>query len=271
MAPWVQDALVEQDLVISRALVDIYARPNLAKSLAFRGGTALYKLYLPPTRYSEDIDLVQTAAGPIGPVIDGLRAALAWLGEPTRKQGEGRVTLLFKFLSEDVSPRPLKLKVEINTREHFAVDGYRTVAFSVENRWLSGSASILTFSLNELLATKLRALYQRKKGRDLLDLAVAFPRVPSLDASRIAQCFTRYMAEGGVSASREELARNLAEKLDDPAFTSDIEPLLAPITPSAWDGDAAWDGAFQFDATGLRFDAHAAARQLHQCLLTHLR
>jgi hypothetical protein len=49
-APWVQDAQVEQDLVICRALVAIFTHPALSKALAFRGGTALYKLYLNPRR-----------------------------------------------------------------------------------------------------------------------------------------------------------------------------------------------------------------------------
>ena len=76
-APWVQDAQVEQDLVIARALVELFSHAAVAGGLAFRGGTALYKLYLtPPARYSEDIDLVQTAPGPIGPVMDGVRASL---------------------------------------------------------------------------------------------------------------------------------------------------------------------------------------------------
>lgn len=41
-APWVQDFQVEQDLVISRALVEIFSNPVLHDALAFRGGTALY-------------------------------------------------------------------------------------------------------------------------------------------------------------------------------------------------------------------------------------
>lgn len=54
-APWVQDIQVEQDLVISRALVAIFSYPLLREALAFRGGTALYKLHLKPAaRYSED-------------------------------------------------------------------------------------------------------------------------------------------------------------------------------------------------------------------------
>ncbi len=67
-APWVHDAQVEQDLIISRALVAIFSHPLLHEALVFRGGTALYKLHLPALRYSEDIDLVQTKAEPAGPM-----------------------------------------------------------------------------------------------------------------------------------------------------------------------------------------------------------
>ncbi len=73
-APWVFDLQVEQDLVISRALVAIFSHPLLSKSLALRGGTALYKLYIkPPARYSEDIDLVQINAEPVGPLMGAMR------------------------------------------------------------------------------------------------------------------------------------------------------------------------------------------------------
>ena len=69
-APWVQDFQVEQDLVICRALVNIFRHPLLRDTLAFRGGTALYKLYLKPAaRYSEDIDLVQMKAGLAGDMM----------------------------------------------------------------------------------------------------------------------------------------------------------------------------------------------------------
>ena len=56
--PWQTNEQVEQDLVICRALVEIFKDEFLADSFAFRGGTALHKLYLhPQPRYSEDIDL----------------------------------------------------------------------------------------------------------------------------------------------------------------------------------------------------------------------
>jgi len=58
-APWPDNAQVEQDLIIERALVEIFSDDLLRIHFAFRGGTALHKLYLQPqARYSEDIDLV---------------------------------------------------------------------------------------------------------------------------------------------------------------------------------------------------------------------
>ena len=51
--PWKLSEQVEQDLLISRVVVAIYSDPFLAERLAWRGGTALYKLYLKPQpRYS---------------------------------------------------------------------------------------------------------------------------------------------------------------------------------------------------------------------------
>jgi predicted nucleotidyltransferase component of viral defense system len=65
-APWPQDAQVEQDLILSRALVETLGDASLSGAVRLRGGTALHKLFLSPARrYSEDIDLVQATAGPI--------------------------------------------------------------------------------------------------------------------------------------------------------------------------------------------------------------
>ena len=221
-APWVQDAQVEQDLVIARALVELFSHAAVAGGLAFRGGTALYKLYLtPPARYSEDIDLVQTVPGPMGPVMDGVRQSLdPWLGKPKWKQTEARVTFIYRFSSEDEPPLPLRLKVEISSREHFSVFGLVRIPFSVASRWFSGTADIVTYELDELLATKLRALYQRKKGRDLFDLATALDR-DAVFPARVAATFER----------------NLTAKLRDRQFRSDIGPLLAH--GYSWDVEAA--------------------------------
>ena len=140
--PWSTDAQIEQDLIVCRALVEIFSDDLAVRELAFRGGTALHKLYFEtPGRYSEDIDLVQVNAGPIGPIIRAIRARLdPWLGRPQWKQGAGRVTLYYRFESEMRPITPMRLKVEIATRGHFTVLGFKHVAFSVDSAWFRGSA-----------------------------------------------------------------------------------------------------------------------------------
>lgn len=230
-APWVDDAQVEQDLVISRALVDIFSNDLLHDGLAFRGGTALFKLHLPAARYSEDIDLVQVTAEPAGKAMDALREVLdPWLGDPRRKQTDSGVTLTYRFQSED--SQPLRLKVEINTREHFAVEGFKEIPFTVNSRWFTGSCSILSYELNELLGTKLRALYQRKKGRDLFDLAVALDHQDA-DPETIIKAFYTYMEHGGDSVTKREFEANITKKMADENFTTDIGPLLS--SGYSWD------------------------------------
>jgi predicted nucleotidyltransferase component of viral defense system len=227
-APWVQDFQVEQDLVVSRALVEIFSNSVLQEALAFRGGTALYKLHLkPPARYSEDIDLVQTKAEPAGPMMDALRGVLdPWLGKPKWKQREGRVTFVYRFDSEDVPPIGLKLKVETNTREHFSVYRLKRVPFRVLSRWFEGACEIHSYELDELLGTKLRALYQRKAGRDLFDLAVALT-AGTADPERIVNAFLRYMEHEGHKITRALFEENFALKMGDPAFLADISSLLS--------------------------------------------
>jgi len=231
--PWAFDAQVEQDLVISRALVDIYADNYLRNALAFRGGTALHKLYFdPPERYSEDIDLVRLNGGPIKPIVSRLRERLEpWLGQASYKANDRTSTLRFRFESESTPPIPLRLKVEINVRETFALAGIQTIPFRVASRWFDGSAEVTTFTLEELMATKLRALYQRSKGRDAFDLdrGLQLPERPS--PTRIVELFQGYLAHQGVKVSRAQFEENLHAKGDDVDFLGDIIPLLATTAP----------------------------------------
>lgn len=225
-------------------LVEIFSDAGLADSLAFRGGTALYKLHLTPAaRYSEDIDLVQTRAEPIGDTLDRVRGVLdPWLGKPRRVLKEGRVNLLYRLESEDIPPLPLRLKIEINSREHFSALGLVRKPFRVDNTWFAGAADITTFEVDELLATKLRALYQRKKGRDLFDLWLALER-GILNPRRLLGCFDRYMTEGGQTVSRAQFEANLHEKRSASLFRSDIDPLLRPGI--GWNLDAAMDAVLE--------------------------
>ena len=229
-APWVVNKFIEQDLILCRALVSIYNDAFLAEHLAFRGGTALGKLYLKPQpRYSEDIDLVQVKAEPIKETIDYLRDALAWLGEPVVKQKKHNNTLVFKVQSTDMDAGEIHLKVEINCKEHFSVLPMVRVPFKVENSWFSGECEVLTYELAELTGTKLRAVYQRRKGRDLFDLWKILTLVPEIDRERVMQSYERYL---GFTASHlptyKEFVMNMEEKLQDEEFLTDTQMILGP-------------------------------------------
>lgn len=229
VVPWLADSQVEQDLVLSRVLVEVFSNTALGENLAFRGGTALYKLHLPSAwRYSEDIDLVQIRSGSIGPILDEIRRLVdPLLGTPTRDLKEDSVVLNYRFLSENPPVVRLRLKIEINTREHFSVIGIEKRPYSVQSNWFSGVCELTTYSLEELLGTKLRALYQRRKGRDLFDLWIGLTdRHPDNEA--IVRIFQRYMEIGGYHVTQEEFRKNLQDKMKNKNFLRDTDGLLRP-------------------------------------------
>lgn len=225
-APWSNNDQVEQDLIISRALVALFSNDFLNENLAFRGGTALHKLYLNPApRYSEDIDLVQINAGPIKPILDKIDEAIDFFQEKwSVKQKANNNTILYRFTSE--TGTRLRLKIEINCREHFNLLGWAAFPFKVENDWFSGECKITTYQLEELIGTKLRALYQRKKGRDLFDLYYADQHA-KLHWDEILKCYSEYM---GFVVNKPPTVKqfliNLEEKKNDDLFHGDMEGLL---------------------------------------------
>lgn len=244
VVPWAEQRQIEQDLIISRALVAIYSDELLGKELRFRGGTALNKLHFPkPLRYSEDIDLVRTTAGPIGPILDRLREILEpWLGRAAFDQSPVAPKFRFRVQSEDGVQ--IRLKVEINTREITAFDPPVAMPFKVNNPWFTGSAEISTFSREEMLATKLRALLQRDKGRDLYDLAHALDEFEGLDTARIAKLFTEYLALSNQAVSRAQAQQRMFSKLANPTFLTDMKPLL-PADQAALLTDESAKAAFR--------------------------
>ena len=241
-APWKSNEQVEQDLVICRALVEIFSDEFLSKELAFRGGTALHKLYLhPQPRYSEDIDLVQVNEGAIGIILDRVRTLLDPLFKTKAKYKKTLISnkLTYRFESEFSPVQNMRLKIEINTREHFTELGLVKIPFNVNSRWFKGSCEISTYQLEELMGTKLRALYQRSKGRDLYDQYQALKKIPELNTTKVIQCYHAYMklSENPIPP-KEMYIKNIEEKMANPEFTGDTIALIRP--EENWNSDEAY-------------------------------
>ena len=237
--PWRLPEMVEQDLIICRAIVSIFSDPFLARELAWKGGTALHKLYLTPqARYSEDIDLVQVNPGPIKPIFERLGEVLSWLPNKSTQQTRYSNKIRYRYLSEVEPQVPMRLKIEINCMEHFCQLGYAHLPFEVKNEWFSGSCEITTFQLPELLCTKFNAVYGRKKVRDLFDMDYAL-RETGGEPERILECWRRYRElVGEEPVSKRSFILNMESKLQDADYLSDMDMFLRPGT--TFDPHLAW-------------------------------
>jgi len=235
-APWPDLSQVEQDLIICRALCDLFTAPKLKGRIAVRGGTAIHKLlFRQPLRYSEDIDLVQVRPERIGPTIDAVREALAWLGDCNRDRAGHSTHLTFRFAPEVAPDTTLNVKVEVNTREHANLLGLKTYPFELVNGWHEARAGIVSFEPEELFGTKLRALLQRRQGRDLFDLNEGLKQL-GLDTSRIIACLEHYLKLEGHAISRADAEQRMLEKLSR-SLTEDVD-LLLPASVRFSESDA---------------------------------
>lgn len=234
VAPWLSEEQIEQDLVLSRLIVEIANHPVLGEELAFRGGTCLHKVVLPePLRYSEDLDYVRATHGPIGPLFDAIREIADRLGMDVNTDVGSYPKARLRAPFESGAGR-MRVKIEINTYETSPARPHRRATYQVESRWWSGSADVLAFRPEELVATKLRALFQPKKGRDLFDLWLALT-VLGLDPAEIVACFDPYRPDGYTAARARQ---GLDEHVADIGFRDDLLPLLRAV-PEAYDIDAA--------------------------------
>jgi len=227
---WKSPSYIEQDLVLSRSIVEIFSDDLLRKSLVIRGGTALHKLFIQPQiRYSEDIDLIQINREPINPVLKRIREKLSFLGtKRTVKQHIHNNTMIYRFDTEIPPIVNMRLKIEINTREHLNILGLQEIPFNVKNEWFSGDCHVTTYKIDELLGSKLKALYGRKKGRDLFDLYWAFTHL-EINKNKLLYCNKLYYENEKMrQPTQKQFLHNMEQKLTDNEFTEDIFSVLKP-------------------------------------------
>jgi predicted nucleotidyltransferase component of viral defense system len=245
---WTRDAQVEQDLLLTRAMGAIFGDPFLREKVAMRGGTVLHKVHLTrAARYSEDIDLVLVGDRPAGDARRALRRVLGPLLGPPEVDVLGRLQLAMRNLVQPsriirqvygfrptVPPPPReRIKIEVNYSE--ATPCFPLVAQPYEPAAAALVPPVIlrTYDLDEILATKLRALRQRAQGRDLFDLwhvwteAVAGRTARPVDPDRVASALRFYLAREGAAPRRDDFERDLDAKLRDRGFRSDMQAVLS--------------------------------------------
>jgi len=230
---WAGADQVEQDLLLSRAICAIAGDSYLGDQLLFRGGTALHKLHLPRAlRYSEDLDYVRTTPGGIKPITEALFDLGRSLGFHVSSRISEHPKVYWRATSQ--AGNPLRIKVEVNTHERSpAMDPIR-LPYKVDSPWWTGAVDVPTFQLPEMIATKIRALYQRSKGRDLFDMWLALT-MTSMDIDDVLVAFDRYRPARYTAGAA---IKNLEAKLTDPDFRNDLDQLVVR-TPEPYGVDSA--------------------------------
>ena len=221
--PWVTREQIEQDMLLSKAICDIYNNEKLANELIFRGGTALNKVILSePYRYSEDLDFVRTSTGGIGDIMK----ELTYIGKTTGYEVKTKIGQYPKlyWLTQAQTGHKIRIKIEINTQERTPVLPIVTTIHSIKSDWYSSESKIISYRPEEIAATKIRALYQRSKGRDLFDLWLLTTDV-GVEIDLVLKAFSIYRPIG---YTRQKGIDNLLLKMKNTGFISDIKNLLSP-------------------------------------------
>jgi len=241
--PWPSLRQVEQDLLLSQAMLAIFGDAFLKPELAMRGGTVLHKVHLaPPARYSEDIDLVAVGKRPGEHLRAGLKRVLlpvlgkhkrdAWEEVKLAVRNAARPSRILRLAYEVVPAAepgpPLAVVVEVNVTERAP---YRPVVerpFELPFRGGVVAEQVRSFELDEMLGTKLRALLQRRRGRDLFDLYWAMRAEAGLqvEPARIVESFEHYLRREGARARRAAFLERFDGHLADDGFLHDMETLL---------------------------------------------
>lgn len=242
VVPWAAQYQVEQDLLLCRAMVALFDDKFLSSQIAMRGGTLLHKVHLAPAaRYSEDIDLVVVGTRPADHIRRAIRRVLTdVLGTPKASVWDtlklairntvkpSRVLRMTYAARSIIEPnRTLEIVVEANVTERKPHRAVVEMPFSFLFRDKAVQTRIKGFDIHEMLGTKMRAMFQRKRGRDLFDLYWALTKSPTpVDPAAIIASFEHYLKQEGTKAGRAEFIGILDDHLKDRGFCSDTEPLL---------------------------------------------
>jgi predicted nucleotidyltransferase component of viral defense system len=241
--PWPNLRQVEQDLLLCQSMIALFNDDFLQSQVAMRGGTLLHKVHLAPaSRYSEDIDLVIVGDRPDDHISKAIRRVLrVILGKPTFSAWE-EIKLAVrnavkpsKVLREtyhvrsiaDPGGNPLEIVVEVNATERKPYKDIAQLPFELKLRNQTHQTMVYGFDINEMLGTKMRALFQRTRGRDLFDLYWALTKsTEPADPAGIIDAFQHYMEQEKSEAGRDDFIEAMNIKLADKGFMSDMNPLL---------------------------------------------
>ena len=174
------------------------------------------------------------ASGPGGVLVRDIVGAKEYRAGETRHLAG--VTARGETLTVELTKPSSNLVERLSTLWFCAVPPDTPIDHEVDSQWWRGVAPVWTFVLAEMMSTKLRALYQRRKGRDLFDLWLVLTEEKP-DPEEIVAGLRHYMEVKVFTYP--ELAQNLRDKLNDGGFRADLDELVVEMPPDYEIGGAA--------------------------------
>ena len=218
---------VEQDLLLSKAMAAIFSDDFLRGQVAMRGGTVLHKVHLAPAvRYSEPI-----LGAPHESLWADVRLTIRNLAMKSKI-----LRMVWTYRPTISQQQEATLKIEVNCNERTPFFGIVELPLPSSSP-LVPSALLKSYDIDEMLGTKMRALLQRKQGRDLFDLWWACDRSSVgksafiVQTDRVVAAFTAYMTREGTVVVRDEYVKALDEKMTLSKFLHDMDGMLRPGVP----------------------------------------
>lgn len=172
----VPESTIERDYVQNWLLSSMYA---LKMNVVLKGGTGIRKAYIPDYRFSDDLDftLLQDTDKE---VFEGLVAeAVKTSKEETGVDFDEKVVIdenvngyecivYFRLLRQTGSPTRIKLDVTRHNKEKMVLAPEKK---KIIHPYSDDCTSVIVvYHLEELMAEKLRAIFERTRPRDLYDL-----------------------------------------------------------------------------------------------------
>jgi len=180
----IPEQTIEKDYILGWVLKGIFSDEILRESLVLKGGTALRKTYFPRYRFSEDLDFTGTKNLDLELLKERLNIFTSVITEESGIKFETiKVEKTRDTLSEEaydvrlyfIGPRrqrvdPPRIKLDITYYEELILPSKKRILFHPYSDEKNCIAEVEVYTLEEILAEKMRALIQRTRSRDLYDV-----------------------------------------------------------------------------------------------------
>jgi uncharacterized protein len=171
---------IEKDYVLTWLLNAITESP-LVHNLAFKGGTAIKKIYVQDYRFSEDLDFTMLDPRLTSmQLMERVEGLFPWLRQAVNLQiaverfedhQTGNLTLYLNYigpLQSQLEKRSLKIDFSFDESLSFPLE-WKPIQSSYSD-CVEQKGLLYVYSMEEILTEKLRSLITRSEPRDLFDV-----------------------------------------------------------------------------------------------------